>query len=112
MSSDARRFRWPTAVVSGALTWLPGALEAQPMYKCLQGNAVTYSNTACEQLGLKSAGVVQDRIITMPLNAPAQAKGTSAPGKPQGATGKENEIDMPKTSSVKPVNPLLEKLAK
>ena len=112
MTSNARVFGWPAALLSGALAALPAASEAQPMYKCLQGNAVTYSNTACEQLGLKSAGVVQDRITTMPLGAPAQAKGPSASGKPQSAAGKENEIDLPKTSSVKPVNPLIEKLVR
>ncbi len=112
MSSNARVFGWPAVVFSGMLASLPGRPEAQPMYKCLQGNAVTYSNTACEQLGLKSAGVVQDRITTMPMTTPATAKPASGPGKPQAASGKENEIDMPRTSSVKPVNPLIEKLAK
>jgi hypothetical protein len=112
MSSNTTVFGGPVLALVGALAGLPDPAGAQPMYKCLQGSAVTYSNTACEQLGLKSAGVVQDRITTMPLGAPVQTKGPSAPGKPQSTAGKENQIDMPKTSAVKPVNPLIEKLAK
>ena len=109
--------------LSFALLPIPsGTANAQTMFKCLKGTAVTYSNTSCEQLGLKSAGPVRDRMTTLPMGGSsqgAQAKGPSASagssgggGKPKTAMEKANEIDMPPTSSVKPVNPLIEKLAK
>ncbi len=103
-----------SAVLSfGLLLAPPGASIAQPMFKCLKGTAVTYSNTSCEQLGLKSAGQVRDRVTTLPMGGSTQAKGPSGPaGKPQSPIAKENQIDMPATSTIKPVNPLIEKLAK
>ncbi len=82
------------------------------MYKCLDGQSVTYSNTPCEKLGLKPVGEVADRVTTLPTGAPfattkAPATQKPAPGVPPG-----NTIDMPKTSTIQPVNPLVEKLAK
>ena len=89
----------------------PGLAGAQTMYKCMKGNAVTYTNSSCETLGLKSAGPVRDRMTTLPMGG--QAKGAAAPaGKAQSSIAKENQIDMPATSTIKPVNPLIEKLAK
>ena len=80
---------------------------AQSVFKCLDGKSVTYSNTPCEKLGLKSAGEVADRVTTFqaPLApaAPAKKASPAVPG---------NEVDLPKTSTTKPVNPLIEKLSK
>lgn len=106
------------SAMSCAVGALPGFVPAnpataQPMYKCLKGNAVTYSNTPCDQLGLASGGQVRDRMTTLPSGVPPPPKGAPAAGaKPQPAAGRENEIDMPKTSTTKPVNPMIEKLAK
>ncbi len=116
MSAIARLTALSTALSFGLLLVSPGKANAQTTFKCLKGTAVTYSNTSCEQLGLKSAGPVRDRMTTLPMSSPsqgAQAKGPSGGGgKPKTAMEKANEIDMPPTSSVKPVNPLMEKLAK
>lgn len=95
----------------------PRPALAQGVVKCLDGKAVTYSNTPCDKLGLKSAGEVRDRVTTLQMAPPPAAKGATkgpaapaAAGKPGTVPG--NEIDLPKTSTVKPVNPLIEKLAK
>ncbi len=89
----------------------PGAAGAQTMFKCLDGKSVTYSNTPCEKLGLKKAGEVADRVTTLPSPVPAAAKAPAAKSAPTGAvTG--NEVDLPKTSTTRPVNPLIEKLSK
>ena len=89
----------------------PGAAGAQTMYKCLDGRSVTYSNTPCEKLGLKKAGEVADRVTTLPSLAPAAAKAPAAKSAPAG-TVPGNEVDLPKTSTTRPVNPLIEKLSK
>ena len=91
----------------------PGAAGAQTMYKCLDGRSVTYSNTPCEKLGLKKAGEVADRVTTLPSPAPAAAaaKAPAAKSAPAG-TVPGNEVDLPKTSTTRPVNPLIEKLSK
>jgi hypothetical protein len=93
---------------------IPIDATAQSVFKCRQGNAVTYSNTPCEKLGLKSGGEVRDRITTVPgtkpQSAPAAAHG--AGGKLPPGTIPGNEIDMPKSSTIKPVNPMIEKLLK
>lgn len=90
----------------------PGTAAAQGIVKCLDGKTVTYSNTPCEKLGLKPAGEVKDRVTTLPMSSPAAAKALTAPAKNQPGVAPGNEIDMPKTSTLKPVNPLIEKLAR
>ena len=89
----------------------PGAAGAQTVFKCLSGKSVTYSNTPCEKLGLKTAGEVADRVTTLPAVTPATGKATASKG-PQPGTVPGNEIDLPKTSTTRPVNPLIDKLAK
>ena len=89
----------------------PGAAGAQTMFKCLDGKSVTYSNTPCEKLGLKKAGEVADRVTTLPSPVPAAAKAPVTKGAQPGAVP-GNEVDLPKTSTTRPVNPLIEKLSK
>ncbi len=89
----------------------PGNTAAQPVFKCLEGKSVTYSNTPCEKLGLKAAGEVPDRVTTLPSGAPSMAAG-AGPAKPPAGAVPGNEVDLPKTSTTRPVNPLIEKLAK
>lgn len=90
----------------------PGAAGAQTVFKCLDGRSVTYSNTPCEKLGLKTAGEVADRVTTLPAIRPAPAATKNQPGAAPGNVVSGNEVDMPKTSTIRPVNPLMEKLAK
>lgn len=97
----------PAAALVVALV-SPVSVGAQTVFKCLEGKAVTYSNTPCEKLGMKTAGEVADRVTTLP--AVSAAKPPTAQ-KPQ-ASVPGNDVDLPKTSTTKPVNPLIEKLAK
>jgi hypothetical protein len=91
---------------------VPGAAAAQTVFKCMDGRSVTYSNTPCEKLGLKTVGEVADRVTTLPAirPAPAAAKAPSAAAPGNVVSG--NEVDVPKASAIRPVNPLMEKLAK
>ncbi len=91
-------------------TWGPGAVLAQPVFKCLEGRSITYSSTPCEDLGLRPGGEIKDRVTTVPsVKRPASA--TALPQKPTSARP-ENDVDLPRPPTVKPVNPLIEKLAK
>jgi len=95
----------------------PATAGAQTMFKCLDNRSVTYSNTPCDKLGLKMVGEVPDRVTTLPAGAPIAAAKTPAatknqPGVAPGKGVPGNEIDLPKTSTTRPVNPLTEKLAK
>ena len=86
MSAFARLTALSTALSFGLLLVPPGKASAQTMFKCLKGTAVTYSNTSCEQLGLKDV-VVQsegsvglDETIDFRITVPIPDKWTS--GKP------------------------------
>ncbi len=81
------------------------------MYKCLDGQRrVTYSNIACDKQGLSDAGPVADRVTSMPFTAPPKPRPAAAPGKPPGMA---NEAEVGGAAAqVKPVVPLIEKLAK
>lgn len=67
-----------------ALTALPAVALAQT-YKCVDAqNKITYSNTPCEKQGLKDAGPVADRLMTvpateMPKHAPRKEPAKAAP---------------------------------
>ncbi len=108
---------------------------AQTMYKCLDaGNRVTYSNLICEKQGLRDAGPVQDRVTSMPFTKPAPkpAPGTlptvrvpvpaesaappaaASPAAAASAPAVRDDANASRgsTTQVKPVVPLLERLAK
>ncbi len=95
----------PIRVVLLASLLAAGPAGAQAVYKCLDGKSVTYSSTPCDKLGLKPGGEVADRVTTFQSPVPAK-KPAPAPAAPA------NEVDLPKTSSVRPVNPLVDKASK
>ncbi len=75
------------------------ASAAQTLYKCTDAQRrITYSSESCETLGLKDAGPVADRVTSMPFTAPSKP-----------AARKDAEKS---GAQIKPVVPLLEKLAK
>lgn len=82
-----------------------GPASAQAVFKCLDGKSVTYSNTPCDKLGLKPGGEVADRVTTFQSPVPAKKPAAAPAASP-------NEVDLPKASSVRPVNPLIEKASK
>lgn len=85
------------------------------VYKCTDGKTVTYSNTPCEKLDLKSNGVVPDKVSVMPGSSPepaarpaaAKAAGKAEGGKSEGGKAQEAEA-VPKP--VVPPNPVIDKL--
>ena len=101
-----------------AIVWIflaasvPNPVAAQAVFKCLEGRSITYSSTPCEKLGLKQGGEIQDRVTTMPAPKLAPAKEGRGPGKKPSTAKSANDVDMPNTSTLKPLNPLSEKLAR
>jgi hypothetical protein len=103
------------------MLWAAAAPAQTTMYKCMgERNQVTYSNITCEKQGLKSAGAVTaDRVTTMP-SMPTQGSGQLPTQrlKPPVEMPKENRADSKDAevdragAQLRPVNPLIEKLAK
>ncbi len=84
------------------------------MYKCLDGQRrVTYSNITCDKQGLSDAGPVAERVTSMPFVAPPKPK-PAAPAMttPAPPPAKSDAEAGGSAAQVKPVVPLLEKLAK
>ena len=86
----------------------PLAAPAETVFKCLDDRKrVTYSNVACAKQGLKDAGTVEDRTMTMPLPAqkpPPVAAPVPAPPKDPDSAGSGTQV--------KPASPVIEKLIK
>ena len=87
------------------------AATSQSTFKCLDSRGrVTYSNIACATQGLKDAGPVADRTMTVPMGAPKKPP-PKAESKP--SPKDDPEIGpMPSPVQIKPINPLIEKLLK
>jgi len=106
----------PTGLFLVLMLWAAGA-AAQTMYKCVDDRKqVTYSNVTCAKQGLKDAGTVTaDRVTTMPFTAPAKDGPLPTQRlKPPVEMPKDNkdaEVDRA-GAQLRPVNPLIEKLAK
>jgi hypothetical protein len=84
---------------------------AQTMYKCTdEQRRITYSNEACEKQGLTDAGKVADRVTTMPFTPPPRPAAASAAPRPPAAN--EDVESVQRGTQIRPVVPLLEKLAK
>lgn len=97
----------PIRLVLLAAMLAAGPAGAQTVFKCLDGKSVTYSNTPCDKLGLKSAGEVADRVTTFQSPVPA-APGARKPA----AVVPGNEVDLPNPAATRPVNPSIDKLTK
>ena len=81
------------------------------MYKCTDSQRrITYSNEACDKQGLTDAGKVADRVTTMPFTAPPKPAAAAAPAKPPAS--RDDVETVQRGTQIKPVVPLLEKLAK
>ena len=111
-----RRNRTPSAgltrllVIAGLLSGLvhPASAAAQPLYKCADASGrITYASEACERQGLKEVGPVRDRTTVVPGSPAAKAGAQEA----RPAEKKGGEPDAPgRAATVKPVNPLIEKV--
>ena len=97
---------WKAAALAALGLACVAAAQAQETVKCLdQRGRVTYSNTRCEDQGLKHGGVVEDRTMVIPAQAPAAKKRDAAK---KGAE-KDETRELPQ---VKPVNPLIDRMLK
>ena len=111
-----RRDRTPSAglhrvlAIAGLLSSLVPAASAnaQSLYKCADAaGRITYASEACEKQGLKEVGPVRDRTTVVPGSPAAKAGAQEA----RPAEKKAGDPDAPgRTATVKPVNPMIEKL--
>jgi hypothetical protein len=86
---------------------------AQTMYKCTDAQRrITYSNEACEKLGLKDAGKVPDRVTSMPFAPPPRPAASKEAAKAPAPRDKDDADVGRGGAQIKPVVPLLEKLLK
>ena len=95
-------------------SWAVAGL-AQTMYKCIDDQRrLTYSNITCEKQGLKDAGPVADRTTSMPFTPPKPAPSAERPDnvKPPAVAAADQAETGRIAARVKPVSPLIEKLAK
>ena len=60
------------------------SLQAQAQtYKCVDAQKkITYSNTACDKQGLKDAGPVADRVMTVPAGETRKPAARPEPSRP------------------------------
>ena len=83
------------------------------MYKCTDAQRrITYSSEACEKLGLKDAGPMADRVTSMPFTEPPKSGARKDAAKAPAAKSQDDAEVSRGGTQVKPVVPLLEKLAK
>ena len=95
-----------------ALSIWSAASAAQTMYKCTDAQQrITYSNETCEKQGLKDAGIVADRVTTLPFTEPPKPASRKDAAKAPAPREGDEETGRGGTQ-VKPVVPLLEKLSK
>jgi hypothetical protein len=85
---------------------------AQTTYKCTDAQRrITYSSEACDKQGLTDAGKIPDRVTTMPSGPAALPTQKLKPPVEMPKANKDGEVDR-SGATLKPVNPLIEKLAK
>ena len=85
---------------------------AQTTYKCIDGNRrITYSNLPCEKQGLQDAGPIGDRVTSMPFTAPPKPVAGALPTVKL-PVPPADDAQAGSGARIKPVNPLIEKLAK
>ena len=92
----------------------PLALAEAATNKCTDGKQVTYANLPCEELGLKPAGLVRDRVTVVPA-APKPKKiptESSSTDSNQPDDRGEGEVAASGRGQIKPINPLIEKLTR
>ncbi len=114
MNDPIRAVPWSTFLHCGLgallVAWSISA-TAQSTFKCRDARGrVTYSNISCATQGLKDAGPVADRTMTVPMGTPKKPPSQEAGKSPAKV---DPEIGpMPSPAQIKPVNPLIEKLLK
>ena len=101
------------AVAAGCMLAGPALPQAE-LFKCTDGVSTTYASSACEKLGLKSAGAIRDRLTVVgngpPAAKPEPAKAQVAAKPP--ATEQEEQRARRAAAGLKPINPLIDRLLK
>ena len=87
-----------------------GTAAAQTTYKCTDAQRrVTYSNVSCEKQGLTDGGPVAERTTSMPFTTAPKPAPRVEPAKPP---ARKDDAEAARSGAqVKPVSPLIQKLA-
>lgn len=102
-------------LLAGLVFFLSISPASAAAYKCTDGKNITYATQPCEELGLKSAGTVKNTVTVMPAT-PVEKPDDKAPEKGiqqtinDAATDESGENTVRKGPTIKPVNPLIQKL--
>lgn len=90
------------------------ALAQTGLSKCTDGNRITYSSTACDTIGLKTAGQINDRLTIIPamdaLRKPAVVPPAAQSVNQPAQTAAIKEAEMPRSAGIQPVNPMVQGL--
>lgn len=88
--------------------------------KCTDGKRITYTTEPCEKTGLTSAGPIKDAVTVMPATRISQNDSSEKSGKGgvegndvsgnKASVNDDSGADAPKEATIKPVNPLVNKL--
>jgi hypothetical protein len=102
-------------LLAGLVLCLSISPASAAAYKCTDGKNITYATQPCDELGLTSAGTVKNTVSVMPAT-PVEKPAEKAPEKGiqqminDSATDESGENTVPKASTIKPVNPLVQKM--
>jgi len=92
------------------------ALAEAGLSKCTDGNRITYSSTACDTIGLRTAGQINDRLTIIPaidaLRKPAATPPAAQPLNQPAQTAAAKEPEMPRGAGSQPLNPMVQGLIK
>ncbi len=83
-------------------------LAQSGLSKCTDGNRITYSSTACETIGLKEAGQINDRLTIIPAMDALRKPAVTPPAQTAGM----KDAEMPRGAGIQPINPMVQGLMK
>ena len=94
------------------MLWAAAAAAQTTTYKCTDAQRrITYSNVPCEKQGLQDAGPIADRTTSIPFTAPPKPAAGALPTVKL-PVPPADDAEAGRGARLKPVSPLIEKLAK
>lgn len=98
-------------LLAGLVLCLSVSPAGAAAYKCTDGKNITYATQPCDELGLTSAGTVKDTVTVMPATpVEKSSEKASEKGIQRMINDDSGEDTVRKDSTIKPVNPLVQKM--